>query len=167
MSVNHDEQPLNLTNSLNNLQLHQESETNRSESCIVEINSLKAELNTLNQRFVFLQQQFANMPTPPPASSPAHITSRSCPNKEVLIKDKVAKFVSLLQNPQLAAINVSAVNFNPQPQSWDNLVDVTGGGNFADMMMFGHEEFDFQAEQGVSTDHQPHPEMSPIHGMDE
>ncbi|KAI7940067.1 hypothetical protein MJO28_013719 [Puccinia striiformis f. sp. tritici] len=426
MSVNHDEQLLNLTNSLNNLQLHQESETNRSESCIVEINSLKAELNTLNQRFVFLQQQFANMPTPPPASSPvyqdvgvmshasfsgnpkelgrflyfvkdrlveaghrfptekskinwvvrhfcyangnisdqtpvynwwisilkenarsqnfpthdastedpyglpclltigsfltklsevyadrnsvqdakvalrncrqgnlsvdnfnsifsslvyavdlteesrcdiykralnprileialmrfdwnsavdlrakqelavqasnlldelnllrrnvsqrptqqlpsppppqqaptqvpmdldamtggtgftfpayrllcikakicqrchnnydqAHITSRSCPNKEVLIKDKVAKFVSLSQNPQLAAINVSAVNFNPQPQSWDNLVDVTGGGNFADMMMFGHEEFDFQAEQGLS--HLPIFSISPL-----
>ncbi|KAI9626638.1 hypothetical protein H4Q26_017785 [Puccinia striiformis f. sp. tritici PST-130] len=217
MSDNHNEQLQNITNSLNNLQLHRESETTRSDSCIAEINTLKAELHTLNQRFLFLQQQFANMPTPPSAPTPvyqdigvmthasfsgnpkelgrflyfvrdrlveaghrfpsekrtgftfpayrllcikakicqrchndydkAHITSRSCPNKEVMIKEKVAKFVSLSQNPQVAEIDMSAINFNIQPQSWDNLVDATGGGNFADMLMFGNDEYGFPVEQ--------------------
>ncbi|KAH9454159.1 hypothetical protein Pst134EB_033473 [Puccinia striiformis f. sp. tritici] len=96
-----------------------------------------------------------------------HITSRSCPNKEVMIKEKVAKFVSLSQNPQIAQINMLAINFNIQPQSWDNLIDATGGGNFADMMMFGNDEHGFPVEQGASTDHQLHPATSPIHGMDE
>ncbi|KAI9625979.1 hypothetical protein H4Q26_015967 [Puccinia striiformis f. sp. tritici PST-130] len=245
MSDNHNEQLQNITNSLNNLQLHRESETTRSDSCIAEINTLKAELHTLNQRFIFLQQQFANMPTPPSAPTPvyqdigvmthasfsgnpkelgrflyfvwdqlveaghrfpsekipmdidamtggtgftlpayrllcikakicqrchnnydkAHITSRACPNKEVMIKEKVAKFVSLSQNPQVAEIDMSAINFNIQPQSWDNLVDATGGGNFADMLMFGNDEHGFPVEQGASTDHQLHPATSPIHGM--
>ncbi|KAI9629984.1 hypothetical protein KEM48_012394 [Puccinia striiformis f. sp. tritici PST-130] len=79
-----------------------------------------------------------------------HITSRSCPNKEVMIKEKVANFVSLSQNPQIAQINMSAINFNIQPQSWDNLIDATGGGNFADMMMFGNDEHGFPVEQGLS-----------------
>ncbi|KAI7936544.1 hypothetical protein MJO29_015847 [Puccinia striiformis f. sp. tritici] len=82
-----------------------------------------------------------------------HITSRSCPNKEVMIKEKVAKFVSLLQNPQVAEINMSAINFNIQPQSWDNLIDATGGGNFADMLMFGNDENGFPVEQGMSSFH--------------
>ncbi|KAI9624399.1 hypothetical protein KEM48_008982 [Puccinia striiformis f. sp. tritici PST-130] len=212
MSDNHNEQLQNITNSLNNLQLHQESESTRSDSCVAEINNLKAELNALTQRFIFLQQQFANMPTPNPAPPPVyqdigvmshtsfsgnpkelsrflyfvrdrlveaghrfptekskinwvakicqrchqdydktHITSRSCPNKEVMIKEKVAKFVSLLQNPQVAEINMSAINFNIQPQSWDNLIDATGGGNFADMLMFGNDENGFPVEQATPS----------------
>ncbi|EHS63494.1 uncharacterized protein PGTG_22804, partial [Puccinia graminis f. sp. tritici CRL 75-36-700-3] len=67
----------------------------------------------------------------------AHISNRSCPNTEVVIKNKLDLFLRLAQHQHptthLTQIHLGPLNPEPAPASWDHI----GPGSFADMLMYG------------------------------
>ncbi|KAI7948529.1 hypothetical protein MJO29_010194 [Puccinia striiformis f. sp. tritici] len=119
MDINQDERVQNLADALATLQINHQSGQDRSESIIVEINSLKLEVNSIklsiqdvSQRLLIFHQQLANIqntpPPPPPTQSFADVavmthTSFSGNPKELnkfvyFIKDRLVEVESRFQS---------------------------------------------------------------------
>ncbi|KAI9600775.1 hypothetical protein H4Q26_000568 [Puccinia striiformis f. sp. tritici PST-130] len=119
MDINQDERVQNLAEALSTLQINHQSEQDRSESIIAEINSMKTEITSLKltlqdvtQRLLIFHQQLANVQNLPPPPPPPQVfadvavmthTSFSGNPKELnkfiyFIKDRLVEVESRFQS---------------------------------------------------------------------